>query len=411
MRSACRPGRAPGRRGGPDRARPADRRGCGASRQRARPDLRRRRRGPGGDPGQAARRGRHRGVHRGKSRLGWRPHGGYARSGRARPGRGVARGDGCGPRRGRRAGQSAHPPRRYGPGARRRAERRRRRRAARRGPGGPRRCAVGGAAPAQAGRAVRYLPRSRRGRRRVVLRACSAGEAGGDRGPDRLVPRRPGRGPAGGHQPRGPGQARRELARRRVGAADRVRGLRGARRQLRPGQPASGSSQRAGRTLRSRAAGHLFRQLGRPWAGRRVAAGHRGHDGSGRTSAGRPWLRTHGPRSGELVPPAGAAHGRAGRDAAGRRTIRGDHADRALLRAAGDVLAPAGLGRGGGRVRPGRAARSLGGLDQAGRRTGAGRRAGGLPRRRRRGPLDRRPGAGPVRRCRPCWWACSSRAC
>ncbi len=71
-------------------------------------------------------------------------------------------------------------------------------------------------APAQPGRAVRNLPRSRGDRRRVVLRAGGAGEAGGDRGPDRLVHRRPGRGPAGGHQPRGPGQARRELARRRV---------------------------------------------------------------------------------------------------------------------------------------------------------------------------------------------------
>ena len=127
----------------------------------------------------------------------------------------------------------------------------------------------------------------------------------------------------------------------------------------RPGVPAGLDG-----TLRSRPAEHLFRQLGRPRASGRVAAGHRGHDGTGRTPDGRAWLRTHRPRGGEPVPPAGAAHGRAGRDAAVRRTVRGDRADRALLRAAGDVLAPAGLGHGGGRIRPRRAARPLGGLDR-----------------------------------------------
>ena len=166
--------------------------------------------------------------------------------------------------------------------------------------------------------------------------------------------------------------------------------------------PRPGSPRRAGRDLRPGAAEHLCRQLGRPrqagvWrlaiaamtvlAIRRMAELGFEHTARGAV---------------EPVPPGGAAHGRASRDPADRRTIRGDRADRHLLRAAGDVLAAAGLGHGGGGIRHRRAAGPLGDLDsggqrtRAGPRTRAGQRAGGLPRRRRRGPLARRPGAGPA---------------
>ena len=233
----------------------------------------------------------------------------------------------------------------------------------------------------------------------MVLRADRPGAGPGDRGAARLVRGRPVRRPAGGRRR---DQAGRRLARRRGRPAHRVRGLRGAGRQLRPRGPEHRRDHRAERDLRRLAARLPGRRLGRCRPGRRVAAGRRGDAPAGSPAAGRGVLRGPGPRVGEHLRPAGPAPGRADHHPARGRAGRGDRGDRRLLRSAPDLRCPPGLGRAGGGLRAGRAAGRRG-------QAGPGRwRAGRLPRRRRPGAPAGGRGAGPAAAAaaaagRACW--------
>ena len=142
----------------------------------------------------------------------------------------------------------------------------------------------------------------------------------------------------------------------------------------------------------------------------RVAAGHRRPAAAGRPQAGRARLRAHRRGAGGPVPPVRAAHRGAGRHLPGRRAVRGDRADLGLLRAAADLLGPARLGRAGGGIPAGRADSPVG-------RPAPARPAGVRARGQRAAPPTAatarwRAGSAPwsmagCRRCRRCWWACS----
>ena len=191
------------------------------------------------------------------------------------------------------------------------------------------------------------------------------------------------------------------LARRGGRPAHRVRGLRGAGRQLRPRGPEHRRDRRAERDLRRLAARLPGRRLGRCRPGRRVAAGRRGDAPAGSPAAGRGVLRGPGPGVGEHLRPAGPAPGRADHHPARGRAGRGDRGDRRLLRSAPDLRCPPGLGRGGGGLRAGRAAGRRG-------QAGPGRLASWPPTAE---TAPWRTGwaawcGASCRRCRRCWWAC-----
>ena len=166
---------------------------------------------------------------------------------------------------------------------------------------------------------------------------------------DRLVHRRPGRGPAGRRRPRGPGQPAVDW----LGGASALLTEFGvyAALAVSPARPASGTRVRPGWTGSSAALATLRRHLGRPRASRRVAAGHRRPGHAGRAPDGRTLLRPRGRGRRRAAVPRRMRIGRAGRS-------RSRPANGTLVIAMAAILAgprmtflvAAGLGRGGVRL-------------------------------------------------------------